>query len=173
MSVHSGLTPTNTATRPPLDPCTSDTGSIYILSHHTAPIAQFDKAVKADDAVTPVNLWNDHIWEAALHLKSSYDHFCSYAIHRKGILCPLDVLHSFFLGLWRCRVTRSLMSYLRNTHGVHWLSNSKAQDYLAIGRDCIWRVSEADWWNWSKGSTLFFWQRPASVQELVKFGHPL
>jgi hypothetical protein len=33
-----------------------------------------------------------------------------------------------------------------------------------VGRDIIFKATEADWWNWSAGSTLIFWRWPSGFQ---------
>jgi hypothetical protein len=35
----------------------------------------------------------------------------------------------------------------------------------SIGLGALLRFTEADWWSWSKGSSLFFWQWPQGEQQ--------
>lgn len=64
----------------------------------------------------------------------------------------------FSLRCWRRLVLGSLLAYMRHRHGVHWWVNPTeacACDREA-GAECVWRAMEADFWEWSAGSCLFF-----------------
>jgi len=76
---------------------------------------------------------------------------------------PLDSLREFFLCLWRQRVWRSLREHLR-LHKSMDISDDAAALERELGRNCLGRAKGADWWEWTKGSTLFFWRWPSFLQ---------
>jgi hypothetical protein len=131
-------------------------------------IAEFAKSVKADDAAVPIQYWNDRIWDAHLHCSFNKANF-----EFKYKACPLDTMRVFLLKIWRVRVTRSLLQFLRGMHGVRWPSNPSALKDMEVGRECLYHASGADWWEWRAGSTLFFWRWPRPLQEVARDGHPV
>jgi hypothetical protein len=64
------------------------------------------------------------------------------------------------------------MRYLLSTCGQHWKDDPRAELEIEIGRDCIIKVGDADWWEWRGGSTLFYWRWPPYLKSLVTQGHP-
>lgn len=62
------------------------------------------------------------------------------------------------------------------TYGQGWSTNRKGlpeQELdLDAGRDCLSRVTAADFWEWSGGSRLFFWRWPKEVRQWARDGHP-
>jgi hypothetical protein len=84
----------------------------------------------------------------------------------------LDTLRSFLLGRWRRRVQCSLSRFLCVKYGRDWWANPIVTRDIEAGRDCIQKAANATWWDWSQGSTPFFWRRPPDVQPLVQDGHP-
>jgi len=80
---------------------------------------------------------------------------------------PLDVIRHFLLRLWRKRICRSLLKFLRTPEGK--LSYGRN---VAVGRDCLVKATGASWWEWLMGSTTFFWRWPQHSRILVRDGHP-
>jgi hypothetical protein len=131
--------------------------------------------VKSDDAEAIYTLWDNRIWALHLHTRDTYFTFKRY-LQAKGILedkSPLDVLRSAFLCYWWKRVARCLRRYLRETFGEHFYANEAGAIKCDIGRDCIERACNADWWEWRAGSTLFFWRWPKYARCLARDGHPV
>ena len=52
---------------------------------------------------------------------------------------------------------------------VYW-SESQALKEKDPGRDAIWRVSNAIWWEWNEGSAPFYWRWPREYQETIRDG---
>ena len=73
---------------------------------------------------------------------------------------------------WRRQVCKSLLKYLRDTHGDHWRAEPGAALDMELGCDCLRRAGDADWWEWRGGSTLFYWRWPPYLKSLVTEGHP-
>jgi hypothetical protein len=41
-----------------------------------------------------------------------------------------------------------------------------------VGADALDKASQATWWEWAGGSTLFFWRWPPYARTVVRDGHP-
>jgi hypothetical protein len=41
-----------------------------------------------------------------------------------------------------------------------------------VGRECLTKAAGADWWEWRRGSTPFFWRWPKEAQDQVLIRHP-
>lgn len=52
-------------------------------------------------------------------------------------------------------------------------SDSELEKDLTVGVDAIRRATEASWWNWDGGSTMFFWRWASPFQKKVRDGTPL
>jgi hypothetical protein len=129
------------------------------------------QAVKADDAEVPVALWDRRIWEASMHEPGSVDTFRQRHMGK----CPLTTIRSGLMAYWRVLVRRSLCGHMRRTHGTNWLDSTCSEAILdrQQGRDCLIKASEADWWEWKGGSTLFFWRWSPEFRQMARDGHPL
>ncbi len=49
---------------------------------------------------------------------------------------------------------------------------SEDQKDRLIGRECITKAAQAEWFEWTGGSTPFFWRWPAESKSRVRDGHP-
>jgi len=136
---------------------------------HTISVDPSQVSVKSDDALVPSQLWDDHIWNQVSVNSSRID---SYQ-RRYGGLTPLDAIQKFGIRYWWRTVLRSLVMYLRQTYGASWNRDPAAARDRTVGADCIWRTTTATWWEWSQGSTLFFWRWPVACREIARDGFPL
>jgi hypothetical protein len=126
--------------------------------------------VKADDAATPIPLWDERVWcgnsheDSVLAFKASFNK------------CPLSSLRLFLLRRWKLNVRRSFILFLKRKYGdprdPNRLASPEAQRDIEVGRECLWHAVNADWWDWSKGSRPFFWRWPAVLQCYVRDGFP-
>lgn len=149
--------------------CVQEAGPMY----HTLPNWACDKivestAIKADNAATQAELWNERIWSQNIHCTKTRK---SFGERYEG-QCPLDTLRAGFLRVWRKRVLRSFLSYLQKEYGPLWRNIGHSQQDRVVGRDCIGHACHADWWEWTLGSTLFFWRWPKALRGLARDGHP-
>jgi hypothetical protein len=79
----------------------------------------------------------------------------------------LDILQHFLLKVWRKRVCKSLLRFLTmDSDGI------EAGRDREVGRDALQKVAQATWWDWTGGSTPFFWRWPPYAWRLVRDGHP-
>lgn len=116
---------------------------------------------KSDDAEVPKQIWNERVLRVG-YSKTTYEEF------EKRYNCnPLDSVHSYLLHVWRRRVWQSLRVYLNQRYGTQWRHKSQAQVEREVGRDCLYRASQASWWEWCLGSTPFFWRWPLGAQGLL------
>lgn len=129
---------------------------------------QYNKSVKADDAATPVHLWDGRIWQLSHCSRRVTAHRAKF--HR----CPLDAFRVLMLKRWVRNVRQGLARYLTEKHGNRWWELSIQEDLtrdLQAGADCVWRATEADWWEWRAGSRLFFWRWPPPHREAARDGY--
>jgi hypothetical protein len=100
------------------------------------------KAVKKDDAVIPIWLWNDRILARTGHDPNS-----------KVFLQALTAICKMALSTWKRLVASSFWRWfiLQPLH-VKLHSNT-----LSRGLEAIRHANEASWWSWDKGSSPFFW----------------
>jgi hypothetical protein len=129
---------------------------------------QFAKSIKADDAITPIHLWDARVWR----LKVCPENLGAF--RSKFGICPLTSLQKLFLIGWQRRVFRSLMLYLRNEYGLLWYASTSVEFHsdCEAGTECLWRAMGADWWDWSLSSCLFFWCWPKVHQKAARIGYP-
>jgi hypothetical protein len=126
-------------------------------------------AAKDDDAEIPVAYWDEPFWHALVVLgrKSPFIAAARNSVIGKGQRPILSVLRGWVLRLWRVSVLRSLLRYLASED-----VRDRTSDLVA-GRDCLHRVSQADFWEWHGGSRLFFWRWPPSLLEWARDGAPV
>ena len=126
------------------------------------------RAAKNDDEAVPVQLWDRAI------LRNHFTHL-SYSAR---VARALNVIRNKIGFKWYVRcLRRSFFSYMKDEYGPHftnWINkkNSKKrkrdninvslpiefQKDLNVGRDAIKRAVNITWWEWSSGSTCFFWR---------------
>lgn len=83
----------------------------------------------------------------------------------------LDVLRAWILRVWRRSVYRSFRRYMSEKYGKQWHRKDNVE--VVAGRDCLWRVAQATFWDWSAGSRLFFWHWPEHSRVWARDGHPI
>jgi len=125
-------------------------------------------AVKADDAAVPHELWDERVWA---RFPWTEDRRHSYA-NRFG-RGPLNAIRHLGLRVWRRNVRVSLLSYLKQMYGPAWATCQAGRRDREVGRECLWRTTFCDWWEWLRGSTLFFWRWPPGQRHLARDGHPV
>ncbi|MFN9982053.1 MAG: hypothetical protein ACK53Y_19160, partial [bacterium] len=121
-----------------------------------------ESTTTADNTEVPIELWNDRVMKAFPHAQDQARGFeeCRGAN-------PLDVLRSFFVRVWRRRILRGLLQYLSTPRDP--LGKEREKE---VGRECLGKTAAATWWEWSNGSTPFFWRWPLHARTLVRDGHP-
>ncbi len=138
---------------------------------HTTATARKQKAVKADNAAVPVELWNSRI------------HFPPIPIILQCLKTAfLDGLRTLALRWWRRNTLRSFLHWFKCTHlgpTAPSITTSTVQhiitqfslhrDWIA-GRDCIRRAAGATWWEWDLGSRPFFWRWPSEYAVSIRDG---
>ena len=134
------------------------------------------KALKHDEAEVPIFLWNDHLVETGPVRWNS--------IPEHKINSALTILRRAALGWWRRRVYKSLIRYLSSAHkrafeeyssNVNQRSSGNYEFLkdLEAGKDCLWYVGGATWWEWKAGSRLFFWRWTPEFREMARDGIPM
>ena len=129
---------------------------------------QFAKSVKADDATTPIHLWDMQIWRVGIQSDKVT------AFQSRFNCCPLVSLRHFLLRRWWRNVRQSLLKYLMEEHGRLWYATTQTGQLKAdceAEAECLWRATEADWWEWKSGSRLFFWRWPKEHRREARDGY--
>ena len=114
------------------------------------------KAVKADDAEVPVELWNARI-QGRLHPGAS-----KAAVDR-----ALSLLRARCLRWWTRKVT---LSYLAWRKGRPHDSKSEVVRNDEAALDGISRAADSSWWQWDAGSRCFFWRWPEDYMIPIRDG---
>ena len=109
------------------------------------------KAVKADDAAVPVYLWDTRILNRAATVEETR---------------ALEVIRSFALRVYRHRLLRDCLAFLRSSQGT----KGKA-DQLAI-QEIMWRAASNEWFEYPFGSRLHFFRFPKRYRALARDGVP-
>ena len=135
-------------------------------------------AVKADNAQIATTMWDRRV---SLVLPCSAHH--------------LSLIRSLLLIRWRCNITRSFLQYLHELYGQDWCAKliqdrrlmvaqpqakrfkgGHCHTYVGLlpdvdaGIKILHQVMAASWWEWTHGSSLFFWRWHASQRELSRDG---
>ena len=109
-----------------------------------------EKAVKHDDAEVDPGIWNDFaLRRSGLHRSPRVD-------------AVLDLARGWLLTRWLSNLRCSLCGYLRQEYGLEWWICDLTECKLdrEMGLDALLRSSRATWWEWTDGSTLYFWRWP-------------
>ena len=128
------------------------------------------KAVKMDDAVVPVGLWNRRILENPV-----------FPVSTNVSAKHLDILRGVMLIWWKRRVLRSLINYLHTEWPQEtklWMGGYRGvnQEFIndvEAGKDCLHYTSSSDWWTWRNGSRLLFWQWVGPFKDMARDGVPV
>jgi hypothetical protein len=131
---------------------------------------QFAKSVKADDAEIPIHLWDTRVWRRGFNAAAVAN------FKRRYQCCPLTSLRQLLLRRWQRNVYLSFIKYLSLTYGTAYLeemtTNSELQADCCAGRECLWRVMEANCWEWPMGSRLLFWRWSETHRLEARGGYP-
>ena len=149
--------------------------------------AASDKATKADNASVPEHLWNDRIAEQ-LMLTWKRESRKEIGTHKqkrnrrgKRPLPPLVFkkahdklrfkwaltrIRVFALKYWKKKVKRDFQDWF----SLLGKETENREQTLADGLAACNRANQASWWNWDKGSSIFFWRWPPDYQEAARIG---
>ena len=134
-----------------------------------------DKATKADDAAVPVFLWNDRIqegleklWEAETGsgLEGTRPLDFTSKVDQLRFKWALNKLRQGCLTYWKRKVKTDFEKWYQ----LKGKSHPHAKQVWIDGQAAVAKASQASWWNWDKGSSIFFWRWPADYQETVRVG---
>lgn len=92
-----------------------------------------------------------------------------------------DMLQRAMLRFYQRKIYTSFRKYLHQKYGVKVVSKflqckrkerklTELEKDIIVGTDAIHRASSESYWEWTEGSTLFFWQLPKVYQEEVRDG---
>ena len=150
----------------------------YLAFEQRYLVSYGQKAAKGDDEKVPVELWDRNI------LRQYFSHLN----YNEKVAKAFDVLRNKIAFKWYLRCLRkSFFKYLRMTYGKNYWDFTKnsssrkrnQQGYvmedefkkdILVGRDAIERASLSSWWEWSSGSTCFFWRWPEPIRRSVRDG---
>ena len=160
----------------------TSTSSLYqaVIKGNFNPISiqesSIDESVKADDAAVPTSLWNRKLFlHPTKYIPEKHDRILE------------NLREKFDLRWYRKHLMQSFSRYMQSKHGIDWAiklsdaikqyihGNTKSEIILDgnVGADTVGRAVNADWWNWSDGSTLLFWRWPEEVRLEARDGSSL
>ncbi len=118
------------------------------------------KAVKADDARVPVELWDEAVCRGPPSAEQQH---------------ALQVIRKFMLRKYCLSLCQDALHFLRKTHGTNWgeklrSRNKHTKEDVEAIRDILWRASENDWFEYPCGSHLIFFRFPQMYQLQAKRG---
>jgi hypothetical protein len=127
------------------------------------------RAAKNDDAEIPVEYWDGPFWTALARMgrQSSFINLARSTVIGKDRRPILDVLRGWLLSLWRVLVWKSFRHFLKTSPPAERSSD------ISAGWDCLSRVGDATFWDWSSGSRLFFWRWPQPLRVWAWDGLPV
>jgi hypothetical protein len=114
------------------------------------------KATKNDDAEVPVALWDARL-EAGL----------DPIVRERDWRRHLPILRRFWLKRYKRLVLRSALDWIKGVEKQGMTVSPKAMDAI---REGIYRIGHATWWEWTQGSTPFFWRWPEEFQDRIRDG---
>ena len=134
-----------------------------------------DKATKADDAAVPVFLWNERIqrglqksWNTDTKPGAKWTHPLDFTdkVDQFRFKWALNKIRQACLTYWKRKVKIDFEKW----YHLKGESHPHAKQVWTDGQAAVAKASQASWWNWDKGSSIFFWRWPADYQEIVRVG---
>ncbi|OEU18475.1 hypothetical protein FRACYDRAFT_236751 [Fragilariopsis cylindrus CCMP1102] len=149
-----------------------------------------DKATRSDGASIPYHLWNDRIASKLGEFWKSADYKNPPPTQKKdgspgrrpattqpklNVDVPLDrlklnrmlrMLRKAASKYWKHLVKKSFHDWFERVGKQH-------KDHEAIkvaGEASVAKAAETSWWEWKRGSTIFFWRWPPDYQDVVREG---
>jgi hypothetical protein len=113
------------------------------------------KAVKNDDAIVPVWLWNDRIAARTGHDPNS-----------AKFLKALTIIRKVALHTWKRLVVSSFWKWF----SVQPPAVQKHVNTIDRGVEAIRHASLTSWWAWDKGPSPLFWRWPPGYQDPLRDG---
>lgn len=130
------------------------------------------KAVKADDAEVPVHLWDEKVFTSdyAKDLQPSTE---------EQKLAAVATLRRFALKIYWKNLLKDCLDRLRTNFGADWYtkprSTSKGKSTLVQVEvhalsNVMWHATEADWFEYHRGSQLHYFRFPPIYQKMARDG---
>jgi hypothetical protein len=132
---------------------------------------------KNDDAEIKVDEWNVRAVESVNIRYDSELHGVALNVLRKGLF--RRYCHH------RYGVIGSFKRFMQQEYGTSWLDEMRAErkggrgceadivKSYTVGVDAIRRALESSFWDWSAGSTIFFWRWPRELWRELRDGSPV
>jgi len=124
------------------------------------------KAVKADNAAIPVELWNGKVHRALALPEED--------VTEDALTKALDALHKGALHYWHWKVARDFWTWwMWDKHLQKEQGLSPCLEALEPGLLLALKHSvDASWWDWDRGLAPFFWRFPKMWQAEAQDGLP-
>ena len=158
----------------------------YLRFEEEYLISYGQKASKNDDEKVPVELWDRYILRT---------HF-AWLEYGEHVARALNVIRRKIAFRWFLfRLRTSLFDYLKTCYGSGWWALLRKESVskkrkrivestenqmltifqrdLEVGRDAIFRAAHSTWWEWSHGSSCYFWRFPKELRSYVRDGFPI
>ena len=129
-----------------------------------------DKAVKSNDASIPVHLWNDRIALGLQAMREKENETFPFDFTKDDDCLRfqrgLEGLRKLGLIVWKQNVRRSFEEWFDEVGKQH----VEKEDIFRDGMKACAKADQCSWWNWDKGSSIFFWRWPRHYQETARIG---
>ena len=162
----------------------------------------FDSAARPDDAEAEVEDWDRWSVTSFEPITNIVPLVCDGDYDPAGHTRLFNAFRDLLIRKYRLNLMRSFLKYLRCKHSkllsqtyklkiddrlievAHWVkdirsTSKKGGRYLDlrrdldVGKDAIRRAAWSTWWDWSAGSTIYFWRWPSTVIRSVRDGTKL
>jgi len=168
-------------------PVMSTTDASYLKFEQRYLTSYGEKAAKDDDEKVPIELWDRYILRF---------HF-GWLDYSPRVAKALEVIrNSFAFRRFIKQLKNSFCKYLGKTYGLNWVTqyylgknfkttlkrkrsqiitsgSSDLLEDIIVGRDAISRAARSNWWEWSAGSTCYFWRWPVPIRKHIRDGFPV
>ena len=156
-----------------------DSSSGQLLSQsqfNLSSVQPHDKAVKMDDALVPVHLWNSRL------IRNYPSPSAIASVPRSRVDWSLSILRKWLLCRWWKNIFCSFQRFLKHKwqqeYSRYVLRKSckhlpVGQEFikdLKAGLDCVQYATKTTWWEWSCESRLFFWRWSPEFQQFAQDG---
>ena len=121
------------------------------------------KAVRTDDAVVRVDVWNQRVAE---QLTKQWASTQTQSHLEPTFVKALEVMRNGLLQQWKLKVSRDFYKWYEVTGCLH----PKYTDILTAGKLTITKAEQALFLEWDMGSVLFFWRSPEHYQDIARKG---
>ena len=126
------------------------------------------KATKSDDAEVPVYLWNQRVLEGLDWIRDTLRHTHELEKTLRKFEVAMRTMRKFLLRIWVNKVGRDFQQWFDKRA---FLSQEEKAQVYQDGCRAVEYAKRCTWWDWTRGSAVFFWRWETSYQEDMRVGN--